>query len=67
MYSSYWSQRYWTWEGLGITGADVPPELKRDVTQQVVTSTSPTDARECVSVSSAPGDVSKASLPSVCG
>ena len=66
MYSSYWSQRYWTWEGLGITGADVPPELKRDVTQQEVTSTSRTDASECVSVSSAPGDVSKASLPSAC-
>ena len=35
MYSSYWSQRYWTWEGLGITGAEVPPEVKTpDVTQQ---------------------------------
>ena len=64
MYSSYWSQRYWTWEGLGITGADVPPELKRDVTQQEVTSTSRTDASECVAA--APSDVSKTALPSAC-
>ena len=54
MYSSYWSQRYWTWEGLGITGAEVPPEMKtRDVTQPDINASAGSGPSNCPTAAAA--------------